>query len=288
MRIAAILAVFVGFACTPLRAADEKEMKTDDEGFVRPLAHPRSLPFGRRSDRSRRVRQSSRSTAKAPAKLKPKEGDTVKAGDAPLKWTKYEANEHYIDFNAHLGNVTEDSVAYAVCYLVADKPHTGVKLKMGGDDQSKVYLNGKQVLKNTENRGLEKDQDTSEPVELKQGVNVIVFKVINEKADFSGCFAAGGQIGKADRRAQGRDQTLISCRPRSRFRGSSQHERSASLTIPPPWWPRAKEGRPTDTFQITAIPSPRGKTHPRYAVRSESASGRGQLQAFHRLPSPIE
>ena len=121
------------------------------------------------------------------AKLKPKEGDTAKAGENTLKWTKYEAGEHYIDFNAHLGNVTEDAVAYAVCYVVADKPYKKTKLKMGSDDQSKVYLNGKQVLKNVENRGLEKDQDTSDPVELKAGVNVIVFKVINEKADFSGC-----------------------------------------------------------------------------------------------------
>jgi hypothetical protein len=184
MRIAAILAVFVGFACAPLRAADEKEMKTDDEGFVRHWLILAPFPL---ADGQTGVEGLDKQQVNGEAKLKPKEGDTVKAGDAPLKWTKYEANEHYIDFNAHLGNVTEDSVAYAVCYLVADKPHTGVKLKIGSDDQSKVYLNGKQVLKNTENRGLEKDQDTSEPVEFKQGVNVIVFKVINEKADFSGC-----------------------------------------------------------------------------------------------------
>ena len=43
------------------------------------------------------------------------------------------------------------------------------------------------MVKNVENRGLDKDQDTSGPVDLKQGVNVIVFKVVNEKADFSCC-----------------------------------------------------------------------------------------------------
>src|SRR5437868_1789621 len=35
--------------------------------------------------------------------------------------------------------------------------------------------------------GLDKHQHKSDPVELKSGVNVIVFKVVNEKADFSGC-----------------------------------------------------------------------------------------------------
>jgi hypothetical protein len=85
-----------------------------------------------------------------------------------------------------LGKQTEDSVGYAVVYLVAEKELKGVKMKTGSDDQCRVYLNGKQVLNQTDARPLEKDQDSTE-VTLVKGVNVLVFKVVNEKVDWSGC-----------------------------------------------------------------------------------------------------
>jgi hypothetical protein len=172
----------LGFACAPgSRAADTK---TDDDGFVRHWLVLAPIPL---ADGQSGADGLDQQQVKDEAKLTPTEGDTAKAGDKALAWKKHECGEHFIDFNALLGDQTEDAVAYAVCYVVPDKAMKNVKLKMGSDDQAKVYLNGKQVLKNTENRPLDKDQDTSGPVELKAGVNVIVFKVVNEKADFSGC-----------------------------------------------------------------------------------------------------
>ena len=119
------------------------------------------------------------------AKLQPKAGDKVKAGGKELEWKKYLAKEDYLDFNEFLGKQTEDSVGYAVCYLHAPEDMKGVQLKTGSDDQCKVYLNGKEVLKVTEARPLEKDQETTE-VTLQKGVNVMVFKIVNEKVDWSG------------------------------------------------------------------------------------------------------
>jgi hypothetical protein len=119
------------------------------------------------------------------AKLRPKAGDKVKAGGKELAWKKYQAKEDYLDFNEFLGKQIEDSVGYAVCYLHAPEEMKGVLLKTGSDDQCKVYLNGKEVLKVTEARPLEKDQDTTE-VTLQKGLNVMVFKIVNEKIDWSG------------------------------------------------------------------------------------------------------
>ena len=119
------------------------------------------------------------------AKLQPAEGDKVKAGDKVLAWKKYKAKEHFFDFNDFLGNQTEDSVGYAVCYVIAPGDMK-LKLKTGSDDQAKVYLNGKAVLTQTEARALDKDQDTTD-VGINKGINVLVFKVINEKIDWSGC-----------------------------------------------------------------------------------------------------
>ncbi|HEV3023460.1 MAG TPA: hypothetical protein VGX76_13390, partial [Pirellulales bacterium] len=81
---------------------------------------------------------------------------------------------------------TEDSVAYAATYIVAPKELKGVRMKTGSDDQCKVYLNGKEVFKYAEERPTEKDQDTTE-VNLKEGTNVLVVKVVNAKADWSFC-----------------------------------------------------------------------------------------------------
>jgi hypothetical protein len=120
------------------------------------------------------------------AKLQPKAGDKVKVAGKDLVWKAYKAKEHYFDFNDFLGGQTEDSVGYAVCYVHAPGEMKGVKLKIGSDDQALVYLNGKEVIKHAEARALEKDQNTAE-VTLNKGVNVLVFKVVNEKIDWSGC-----------------------------------------------------------------------------------------------------
>ncbi|MFL5341939.1 MAG: hypothetical protein ACJ8F7_17470 [Gemmataceae bacterium] len=127
-----------------------------------------------------------REQIKDEAKLKPKAGDKVKAGDKELTWKKHTCPDYLLDFNALLGNVTEDSVAYAVTYIVAPAELTGVKMKTGSDDQAKVFLNGKEVFKFADARALEKDQDTTE-VTLQKGVNVLVVKVVNEKMDWSFC-----------------------------------------------------------------------------------------------------
>jgi hypothetical protein len=69
-------------------------------------------------------------------------------------------------------------------------------MKTGSDDQAKVYVNGKEVFKNEEARPTEKDQDSTPNLALKKGVNVIVFKVVNEKMDWSGCLRFTDKDGK--------------------------------------------------------------------------------------------
>ena len=120
------------------------------------------------------------------AKLQPKEGEKVKIGGKALVGQKYQAKESFLDFNAFLGKQTEDSVGYAVCYLYASSEMKDIKLKTGSDDQAKVYLNGKAVFKHTEGRPLETDEDTTE-VTLRKDINLLVFELVNEKEDWSGC-----------------------------------------------------------------------------------------------------
>ena len=120
------------------------------------------------------------------AKLKPKVGDKAKVADTEFVWKEHTCPDHLLDFNRLLGVETEDSVAYAVTLVVSPEELKDVKMKTGSDDQSKVYLNGREVFKFAEERAAEMDQDTTE-VTLRKGVNVLVVKVVNVKADWSFC-----------------------------------------------------------------------------------------------------
>ena len=124
---------------------------------------------------------------KGEAKLHPKAGDKIQVGGKGLVWKEYKVRDYFFDFNDFLGQQTEDSVGYAVCYVVADDEVKDVVLKTGSDDQAKVYLNGKEVFKHEQPRMADKDQDSTPDLTLKKGVNVVVFKVVNEKIDWSGC-----------------------------------------------------------------------------------------------------
>jgi hypothetical protein len=180
-RRVAIAALLMLLAAAGWAAED---YKPDDEGFIRNWLVLAPIPLAEGQSGTEGL---GKEQVAGEANLKPKEGDKAKAGDKELAWKKYQAGDYFIDFNGYLGAQTENSVAYAVCYLTADNDLANLTMKTGSDDQAKVYLNGKLVLKQEEARALEKDQDTVENLTLKKGSNVLVFKVVNEGIDWSGC-----------------------------------------------------------------------------------------------------
>jgi hypothetical protein len=119
-------------------------------------------------------------------RLQPKAGETRSIGNSELKWREVALEDYVIDFNAMLGRVTPLSVAYAVCYIRSETEQRGLRMLVGSDDEAKVYLNGKQVHKSPFARGFVADQDTVPDIALNTGLNVLVFKVVNETADWQG------------------------------------------------------------------------------------------------------
>jgi hypothetical protein len=114
------------------------------------------------------------------AALKPKPDDKVNVDGKILAWTTHQTSDYYIDFRQSFGAQRgEDAAGYAVADVMADDDMK-VKLSIGSNDQCKVWLNGKQVIKFSETRTLDKDTDSAD-VTLAKGQNVLVFKVINEK-----------------------------------------------------------------------------------------------------------
>ena len=168
--------------CAAGAAADDKS-GVNDEGFLQNWLVLAPLPLEKDESGSDAL---GKEQLKDEAKLKPKAGDKAKSGGKELVWKAHGCKEHLLDFNAILGGVTENSVAYAVTFVVAPEEMKGVRMKTGSDDQCKVFLNGKEVFKNPEARAGDKDQDSTE-VTLRKGVNVLVVKVVNETFEWNFC-----------------------------------------------------------------------------------------------------
>ena len=81
------------------------------------------------------------------AALTPKPGQEVRHGDRRLTWRALPGPGQLPGFQRVPRPDTEDCVAYAVCYLWLEREAKHLQLKMGSDDQAKVYLNGKELLK---------------------------------------------------------------------------------------------------------------------------------------------
>ena len=119
------------------------------------------------------------------ADIMPKPDDKVNVDGKILTWKPHETSDFLIDFRQAFGSERgEDAAGYAVAYVLADEP-MNVRLSIGSNDQCKVWLNGKPVIKFAETRTLDKDTDSAD-VALAKGQNVLVFKVVNEKNSWQG------------------------------------------------------------------------------------------------------
>jgi dipeptidyl aminopeptidase/acylaminoacyl peptidase len=120
------------------------------------------------------------------AQLRPRPGERVLVGDRAWLWQQHRSPKAVVNLNAVLGQPAERSVAYAVCYLESDQARDSLWLQVGSDDQAKVYLNGREIYRVRLTRAL-RTLDTVGPVTLKRGINVLVFKVVNEAQDWQCC-----------------------------------------------------------------------------------------------------
>jgi WD40 repeat protein/serine/threonine protein kinase len=149
------------------------------------------------------------------ANLHPRAGQRVRintANEGELVWTEVQLQGYLIDFSQFLSSQKGQTVlrgwpvwtskesalpdldysradwcaAYAVCYIQSEVARTNLCIKVGSDDQSKVYLNGREVYRCVNAREYVPDQATVTRVGLKAGFNVLVFKVVNERGRWLG------------------------------------------------------------------------------------------------------
>jgi hypothetical protein len=70
--------------------------------------------------------------------------------------------------------------------VISDRERNDLLLQVGSDDQAKVYLNGQEVYKSILPRSLSA-LDPVGPIRLRKGMNVLIFKVVNEGNRWEGC-----------------------------------------------------------------------------------------------------
>jgi hypothetical protein len=173
----------VGLSClllSNLRAADV--LQPDSDGYIRHwlVLAPIALREGETGSEAIFKEQ-----IKDEATLRPKAGDKLKIGGKELSWKNITAVTNYFDFAASVNTLGEKEAGYAVTYIECETEKPDVIMAVASNDQGRIYFNGVDIYIWSEPRGLVLDSEKGR-VTLKKGINVIVFKVINEQGNWQG------------------------------------------------------------------------------------------------------
>ncbi len=135
-----------------------------------------------------------REQIKNEAALHPKAGDKVTLGAKELTWQHVIASTNYFDFNATLKTVNDHVAGYLVTYIECENETPNTIMAVASNDQGRIYFNGVDIYASTEARPLMLDADKGR-VTLKKGVNVVVFKILNEQNSWQGAMRLTDRTG---------------------------------------------------------------------------------------------
>ena len=122
--------------------------------------------------------------------LEPKEGEQARVHNRIFAWQAKRRRDPVFDFleiysaEKPDGNLDYHAV-YAVTYVVSDRMRERLRVKIGSDDQSVLYVNGREVHRNLTRRRLILDQDVA-GIRLQRGINRLVFRVDNYVGSWAG------------------------------------------------------------------------------------------------------
>jgi len=112
----------------------------------------------------------------------PRNGDTVKAGDADLVWHLVETDRYNVNlyhFASGLKKPTSNVLVWIVTVVDAPREMSGVRLAVGSNAASVWWVNGAEVIGIYNDRQTVIDDGVSKRLALKKGANVIRAAVVN-------------------------------------------------------------------------------------------------------------
>jgi len=157
-------------------------LKLDSEGYIRHWVMLAPIALSEEDSGADAI---FKEQIKDEAALRPKAGDKTKIGGKELTWQNITAATNYFDFNAILKTVNDHAAGYMVTYIECDTERHDVIMAVASNDEGRIYFNGVDIYAFSEARTLMLDADKGK-VTLKKGVNVVVFKVINEQNSWQG------------------------------------------------------------------------------------------------------
>lgn len=169
------------------------DLKPDAEGFIRDWLMLAPISIGSENSGTDFI---GKDQVEKEAALKPKAGDKVKVTDKELVWKAIKSKEAVIDLNTELNSREENVAGYLVAYIHCEKELADLNMLIGCNDQARIYLNGKEVFLFSDPGALQQDSNKVEKLTLAKGVNVIVFKIINDTNDWQGCLRFTDKEGK--------------------------------------------------------------------------------------------
>ena len=128
------------------------------------------------------------------AMLRPKAGDKLKIRGKELTWKNITAATNYFDFAASVNTLGEKEAGYAVTYIECETERPDVIIAVASNDQGRIYFNGVDIYVWSEPRGLVLDSERGR-ITLKKGINVIVFKIVNEQGNWQGAMRFLDKVG---------------------------------------------------------------------------------------------
>ena len=117
------------------------------------------------------------------ARLRPRAHELTRPNNQDRVWVPLHLEDYRLDFRKNLNGTLSPMVAYAVSYVLSDRDQSGLVLKVGSDYHAKLYLNQREIRRSVDPATVEPDRDTVTGVELKAGLNVLVFKVVRVDRD---------------------------------------------------------------------------------------------------------
>ena len=173
----------VGLSCLLLSNAGAADaLEPDSDGYIRHwlMLAPIALPEGETGSEAIFKEQ-----IKDEAMLRPKAGDKLRIRGKELTWKYIAAATNYFDFAASVNTLGEKEAGYAVTYIECETERPDVIMAVASNDQGRIYFNGVDIYIWSDPRTLVLDSEKGR-VTLKKGINVIVFKIINEQGNWQG------------------------------------------------------------------------------------------------------
>ena len=164
------------------KASAAEALKPDSEGYIRHWVMLAPIALAERETGSEAI---FKQQIKDEATLRPKAGDKVKVGGKELTWQNITASTNYFDFTAIVKSLNDRTAGYAVTYIECETEKPDVIMAVASNDEGRIYFNGVDIYVFGEPRTLMLDADKGK-VTLKKGINVVVFKIINEQGNWQG------------------------------------------------------------------------------------------------------